>query len=312
MDTNKINYLKPPLTFQEQLNKLEERGLYIHNKSLALTTLSSINYYRLSAYCIPFKKRSSSGTVTDQFQENTTFENVIELYEFDRKLRLLVMDALERIEISIRTSIAYHLAHHYGAFALEKAENFHDQFNHASWLEQVQKEIVRSREPFIEHFREKYKGFPTLPVWMTTEVTSFGSLSLLFKGLKNEDKRIIAHSIYKLHHKTMSNWLHFLTYIRNICAHHSRLWNKELAIKPKLEGLGKEWQQPVTPRNDRSFFVFLVLKYLLNHSTNAIQWAKACEELILPIFSKYKWSVSSMGMTNNWQNHPIWSTKNQP
>lgn len=310
MDTKKINYLKPPLTFQEQLSKLEERGLCIHNKKLALNTLSSINYYRLSAYCIPFKKRSPSGTITDQFQENTTFENVIELYEFDRKLRLLVMDALERIEISIRTNIAYHLAHHYGAFALENAKNFHDQFNHASWLEQVQKEIVRSREPFIEHFREKYKGFPTLPVWMTTEVTSFGSLSLLFKGLKNEDKRIIAHNIYKLHHKTMSNWLHFLTYIRNICAHHSRLWNKELAIKPKLEGLGKEWQQPVTPRNDRSFFVFLVLKYLLNHSENAKQWAKACEELILPIFSKYNWSVSSMGMTDDWQNHPIWATKN--
>ena len=309
MDTIKTNYLKPPLTFQEQLNKLEERGLYIHNKKLALTTLSSINYYRLSAYCIPFKKRSHAGSITDQFQENTTFENIIELYEFDRKLRLLMMDAIERIEISIRTSITYHLAHKYGAFALEKSENFHNQFNHASWLLQVQKEIVRSREPFIEHFHEKYKGFPTLPVWMATEVTSFGSLSLLFKGLKNEDKHSIAHNIYKLHYKTLSNWLHFLTYIRNICAHHSRLWNKELAIKPKLDGLGKEWQQPITPRNDRSFFIFLVLKCLLNHSENTKQWATASEDLILPILSKYKWSLNSMGMTDNWQNHPIWCPK---
>ncbi len=305
--TEKIKYSKPPLSYQEQLEKLSQRDLLIHDNEQALTSLSNINYYRLSAYWIPFKQRDPFGKITDNFQKNTTLDNIIELYEFDRKLRLLVMDALERVEISIRTNITYHLAHQYGAFALENAGNFHDKFDHASWLAQVQQEITRSREPFIEHFKEKYNDFPKLPVWMATEITSFGSLSILYKGLKNEDKHNIAQKIYNLHPKTLTNWLHFLTYIRNICAHHSRLWNKELAIKPKVEGLSLEWHPPVTPRNDRLFFILLVIKNLLNHSENSQHWAQKCEELIVPILSKYNWSGNSMGIPQYWQKHPIWN-----
>lgn len=309
MIIKKTKYLKPPLSFIEQLIKLEKRGLVISNREQALISLSSISYYRLSAYWSPFKKRNDSGAFSDQFQEKTTFDNIIELYEFDRKLRLLIMDALERIEISIRTSITYHLAHQYGAFALSSSKNFHEKFDHAAWIEKTRKEVTHSREPFIEHFQEKYEGFPTLPVWMATEIISFGALSLLFKGLKNDDKRTIAQTVYNLHPKTLANWLHFLTYIRNICAHHSRLWNKELAIKPKIEGLDTKWHPPTTPQNDRSFIILIILKYLLNHSENANQWAKKCEELILPVLSKYKWSFTSMGMPDDWKGHPIWYPK---
>ncbi|VEB36517.1 AbiD phage protein-like [Legionella cherrii] len=303
----KIKYLKPALSFQEQLEQLKDRGLIVNNEEEALITLSNISYYRLSAYWIPFKKRDKQGNLLNQFQDNIFFENIIELYEFDRKLRLHIMDALERIEISIRTHITYHLAHHYGAFALEKSENFHNKFEHKTWLLQIQNEIIRSKEPFIEHFMDKYEGFPTLPVWMATEVTSFGSLSFLYKGLKNEDKRVIAETQYNLHPKTLANFLHFLTYVRNICAHHGRLWNKELAIRPKLDGLDQAWLPPITPRSDRSFFILLILKYLLNHSDKTQQWAKSYEELILPILAKYKWSASSMGIPNNWQNHLLWN-----
>lgn len=95
---------------------------------------------------------------------------------------------------------------------------------------------MRSQEDFISHFKVNYDGFPRLPVWMATEVMSFGVLSKLFNALKNEDKREIA-KIYHLHPKTLADWLHVLTYIRNICAHHSRLWNKKLAIRPNLHGL---------------------------------------------------------------------------
>ncbi len=310
MAIKRIKYPKPPLSFQEQLEQLSRRGLLIYDHKQALTTLSNINYYRLSAYWIPFKQRDFFGKISDNFQENATFDNIIELYEFDRKLRLLVMDALERVEISIRTNITYHLAHQYGAFALKSSQNFHDKFDHASWITQVQQEITRSREPFIEHFKEKYDGFPMLPVWMATEITSFGSLSILYKGLKNEDKHQIAKKTYNLHPKTLTHWLHFLTYIRNICAHHGRLWNKELAIKPQVDGLSIEWHPPITPRNDRSFFILLVLKNLLNHSENSQHWAQRCEDLLAPILTKYPWSMQSMGIPDHWKEHPIWNSKN--
>ena len=143
------------------------------------------------------------------------------------------------------------------------------------------------------------------PVWMATEVSSFGSLSLLYKGLKNEDKGIISKN-YNLHYKALGNWLHFLTYIRNICAHHSRLWNKEFAIRPKLEGLSPEWLPPITPRNDRCFFALLILKHLLEHSNSTKAWVKNCESLINPILHKHAWSRHSMGIVKQWENHPLW------
>ncbi|WP_419420728.1 Abi family protein [Legionella sp. D16C41] len=307
--TKKEKYLKPSLNFQEQLEKLKKRGLIITNEVLALDVLSNINYYRLSAYWLPFKQRDKYGNLLEQFQENVSLENILELYEFDRKLRLLIMDALERIEISIRTHITYHLADCYGPFALNNSRNFHNKFDHKTWLLQGQDEIKRSKEPFIEHYMNKYEGFPNLPVWMATEVTSFGSISFLYKGLKNEDKRAIARKHYNLHPKTLANFLHFLTYVRNICAHHSRLWNKELAIRPTLEGLNELWHPPITPRNDRSFFILITLKYLLNESETTSIWLNTYRELILPILNKYQWSADSMGLPKNWQSHPILALK---
>lgn len=141
---------------------------------------------------------------------------------------------------------------------------------------------------------------------MFTEIISFGSLSILFKGLKNEDKRYIATNYYKLHPKTLIHWLHFLTYVRNICAHHSRLLNKELDIRPRLDGLNNLWMPPFTPRNYRSFFVLLVLKYLLKHSGNGEQWTNSCDQLISPLLSKYNWAYESMGLPKKWRDHPLW------
>lgn len=141
MKTTKINYSKSPLSFKEQLHKLKKRGLLITNEQHALDVLSRINYYRLSAYWLPFKQKNASGSMTDSFQEGTEFNSIVKLYEFDRKLRLLVMDALER-EISIRTSITYFLAHKYGALALHNAENFHPQFNHSNYIQKFIKKLA--------------------------------------------------------------------------------------------------------------------------------------------------------------------------
>ena len=305
MTDSLTQYLKPALSFQDQLKKLHTRGLIINNWPAALQYLSNTNYYRLSAYCLPFKNSNASGHITENFQENVTFENVVELYEFDRKLRSLIMDGLERIEISIRTGIAYHLSHSYGAFSLSSSENFHPNFDHCSWFSKINHEIERSREHFIEHYRNKYINYPALPIWMAIEVLSFGSLSVLFRGLKNEDKTRVSES-YKIHPKTLANWLHFLTYIRNICAHHSRLWNKDLAIKPKIDSINKLWLPPMTPKNDRLYIILLIIKKLLNTTENDADWAASSEKLIQPIIEKYDWAYESMGIPRNWLEHPLW------
>jgi len=181
-----------------------------------------INYYRLSAYWYPFRKKDEGGQILSQFRDNVKFDEIIELYEFDRHLRLLLIDAIERIEVAVRTHVSYVLAHEYGAFAHTSSDNFHPKFRHSEWLTKVEEETERSSEDFIQHYQRKYTDFPTLPIWMLTEVMTLGALSKLYLGMQNDDKKLVANK-FGLHHKQMKDWLHVLTYVRNICTHHSRL-----------------------------------------------------------------------------------------
>lgn len=302
-------YLKPPLSFNQQLDQLINRGLQVDDRTEALRALSSISYYRLSAYWFPFRLRDDSGAVTSNVTPGTSFERVIQLYEFDRQLRLLVLDGIERIEVAIRTQLTYHMAHAYGAFAHVNAKNFHPKFNHAQWLTKLEKETSGSSDEFIRHYQSKYKGFPRIPIWMLTEVMSLGALSLFYKGLRNdqqqgvEDKKAIAYH-FNTHHKRLADWLHTLTYIRNVCAHHSRLWNRELAIRPDR---AKEihWCAPITPRNDRVFYVLLIVRNLLRAIGNGDLWADSITKLLIPIAANPVYRIA-MGMPETWREHPIW------
>ena len=100
-----VRYTKPALTFEEQIALLKSRGLVIDDEQRATRHLSNVSYYRMSAYMLSFKKLDANENVLDEFEEGTTWDNVYDLYKFDRKLRLLIFDAIERIEIALRTQV---------------------------------------------------------------------------------------------------------------------------------------------------------------------------------------------------------------
>ena len=296
-------YEKPTLTFEQQLNQLVDRGLVVQNENEVLKNLAQIGYYRLSAYWYPFRLHQGA-TVLDRFKPDTTFEKIMCLYHFDKKLRLLVTDAIESIEVMLRTKITYYFSHRYGPTAYINASYFHTKFLHTKWLEKVEEEIQRSKEAFVKHYKEKYTNFPNLPMWMSIELISLGSLSRFYQGMKIEDQRDIAQKL-SMHHKNLVNWLHLLTYIRNICAHHSRLWNRDLIIKQK-----KKYSFDPSIPNNKLFYVLLVLQKLLihTHASNHTDWKKQCEDLICPISATPQYQMA-MGIPNNWTMHPLWNNK---
>ena len=302
-------YTKPALDFRQQLSHLKAKGLQSSNDEQALRQLAVISYYRLSAYWYPFRVRDAAGNVTSQFVDGTTFDQVIALYEFDRRLRSLVLNALEHIEVAVRTRLAYHMGHRYGTFGHTDSANFHPKFDHARWLSNLESETERSSDEFIRHYRNKYAGFPTVPIWMLTEVMSFGALSFFYRGLRNdrrqgvEDKRKVA-DYFGVHYRRLGNWLHTLTYVRNVCAHHSRLWNRELAIRPD-RSREPDWLPPLTPRNDRIFYILLILRYLLRPLGNDNHWVTSVTTLLEPVATEPGHRIA-MGMPENWKEHPIW------
>lgn len=228
------DYSKPPLTYAGQVALLRSRGLAVSSTDDAIQFLQHVNYYRFSAYCIPFQK------LRDVFSPNATFEKIIELYRLDEELRNALLALLSPIEIFLRTRIVYELSHGWGAFAHYDPALFRDKAKHAQWIASLEEEINRGKETFLEHYKTKYNAFPRLPLWMACEIMSMGSISNLYSSLLPDPQRRIC-SILEVHHKVSGNWMHVITYLRNTCAHHGRLWNRELAIRPLIPYKDKQW-----------------------------------------------------------------------
>lgn len=221
-------HIKEPRTYEQQIQILQSRNLMIDDMDDALSFLKRVNYYRLSAYGLTLKQNNDK----DLFQDGVTFSQMIMIYKFDQKLRDLLMNYLELVEIEFRSKIAYHHAHRFGALGYRNPDNFHSQVKHEEFLEVLSKQINQSsKELFVMHHRSKYGG--EFPFWVVIEVISFGELSKLYKNLTNENKSEVVKD-FKIPHYYVESWLHTLTYTRNVCAHYGRIYGKELTIKPKL------------------------------------------------------------------------------
>ncbi|TCS82514.1 Abi family protein [Tepidibacillus fermentans] len=225
-DLSANNNIKKPTTFEEQIEILKARNMVISDVEKAKNILKRISYYRLSAYMLTLKEN-------DRFYDGISLEDVYNLYEFDKKLRNLLLGMLESIEITFRTHIAYLLAHKYGPIGYLDKNNFQNDQYHNDMILQINKEIDRSDELFIKHYKDKYKGI--FPIWVAIEVTSFGLLSKIFSNMKNVDKKEIAESYYNIPYRYIESWLYVFSTIRNICAHYGRLYNRKLTITPRLD-----------------------------------------------------------------------------
>jgi abortive infection bacteriophage resistance protein len=294
-----VKYSKPPLTFEKQADLLLSRGL-VADKAALVAKLSVVNYYRLSAYWRPFKRPD------DTFVPGTKFETIWRRYTFDRQLRLLVMDAIERVEIAVRSRLVYELVHQHGAFAHLDARAFPGipTPEHQRLLDELHDNAQRSREAFVEHFRTTYDEFPDLPLWAAVETMMFGQMLTMFRHSGKHVQRAIATD-YKITGTVLRSWLFTLNYIRNLCAHHARLWNRELAIKPIIPDLRHDprWYPPHDVPNNRMFAVLTLLRYMLSCCASQSRW----RDRLYAHFDAYpEIPLDRMGIPANWRNHPLW------
>ena len=229
------HYKKIALTIDQQLELLIKQGLVVKNPKRVLHYLRFIGYHRLSGYFRTFQIQNTSEHI---FKKGTTFDSIISLYIFDRKLRLLVMDAVERIEVAVRTTISYTMCEKYGPHWYLKPMLFKSNFNHKDLIKTVEYETgFNNRKKQNKYCRNYFKNYskPYLPpVWIVAEALSIGAWSNIFSNLRSRKDRKQISDQYYLHYNIMSSWLHSFTYLRNLCAHHSRLWNRKFTVKPKV------------------------------------------------------------------------------
>ena len=289
-----MRYTKSALTYEEQLHLLESRGLSIPDRERALHWLRRKGYFRLSAYFLPFKIAG-----TDLYISGSTFTDIIKLYKFDAHLRLLMIKAIDRVEVALRASITYHFAHVLGPFGFTNATNFTQfvpstvsgvpatGFDHVFMMKRIDTEVTQSKEEFVRHYRTKYTSEVHLPIWMLTELMSFGILSKMTESVKKSLRKRIAKD-FGISQSQLTSWMETLTYIRNICAHHSRLWNRELSLKPELL---QEWKNDRLS-NTRIYCVLLVLNHILCHASPRSRWK---DMLVMSILDNPHIDLAAMG-----------------
>ena len=294
-----IPYNKPSLTFQEQLELLRSRGLIVNDEPKALHLLESLSYYRLSGYWYPLLEDIPNHI----FKANITFQDGFDLYCFDRELRLLVLGELEKIEIALRAQMIYVLSHAFDPFWFMNSDLFSDSDTHRTTIVKISNEYRRSDSVFIQDFRRKYSNvYP--PSWITLEILSMGTLSMLYKNLKPTfHKKAIARH-FGMNIQVLTSWLHSLSYIRNTCAHHSRLWNKHLGVQPqRLQRPRLQWLNNSDVSNKKIYYTLSMILFFLQ----TINPQSTFNTRFKQLHSKYSnIDLSFMGFPTDWEIEPLW------
>lgn len=295
---------KPAQTYQEQLDLLKERGLAIPDEPLALHVLTHHNYYRLSPYRFPFTLPGDR----DTFQPGATFDQIWDLYRFDRALRQLTLEACKRVEISARSRWAYETGHQLGPLAYLENHHYRNPSIHDRLLTKLDDEMKRSKEEFIHHHRNGL-GMKWPPAWAVVEVASFGNTSNLIGQLKNPSLRQSIADSYQLDEKTFCSFLHHLCVLRNTAAHHCRLWNRKFTVtfqlpRKKPSHLPPNFFTPPRTRNYRRIHNSLIL---LIHMLTCIEpnttWPA---RLITTLRTLDPSLLPEMGFPIDWQTRPLW------
>ncbi|MCE3046539.1 Abi family protein [Helicobacter kayseriensis] len=291
--------------YPELIQILKDRGLIIADENQAIKFLKKVHYYRLSAYFVPFQHPKHSHQ-KDIFKEKITFEDIQNLYCFDCELKQLIFSCLEDLEMILRAQISHIHAQKYSPFgyienshSLKRELRIKNVFLFYEFISQTQKEKQRASEDFVRHIKDKYK-IDDLPLWALVEILSFGALSKFFKLMQlNEQLKLLEFfGVQSIRVGVFENWLEVLAYVRNICAHHGRLWNKNLVKKFKLDSNYDFLDQSVP--TDKVFFALNVLAEILKDSS-----IKAGFQALLAKYPTIP--TKSMGIPQSWESLSPWS-----
>ena len=280
---------------------LQQRGLDIDNPERVEHYIRNIGYYRLSAYLYPFLQQPKEA---HRYKTGSTFQDVLNLYRFDKKLRLFLFNEIEKVEVALRSALANIVANETGnIFWMTDASIFvnEEKFNRTMAL--VDKELKNSKEEFILHFKEKYSNvYP--PAWMLVEILPLGVVTRIFENIKSNalKKKIADH--FDLPVPMFISWFTVITLTRNSCCHHSRVWNRVYAVNPKVakKKLKRPWvSEEVSPY--RTFYEICIIKWFIDIVSPNNDMKGHLQQLLadFPMID-----IKAMGFPANWQEEPLW------
>ena len=303
---------KPFKEYPDLMALLHGRKMSIKNDNYAIKKLSQVGYYRLSGFWHTARKPNVDNSLGDDFLPDTKFEEIYRLYIFDKKLRLLLLDIIERLEIHIRGVIAHEmgridpLSYQKEEFIQSSKRRYFEQ-----WSSNLQDKIDRCNDEFIRHHREKNMS---IPFWVIVEVWDFGCLSKYFSILDTTYQNAIAKR-FNIDRNLFASWLQQINFLRNCAAHHSRVWNRlftsDITLpdpnKPKFKRYKKanEFFTTLNLDNNRNvksrlFIRIAVMWYLVNQTSTNYKWLDKLHSLIKEDFPNVpNAKLESMGINGD-------------
>jgi abortive infection bacteriophage resistance protein len=317
-------YAKPHLPIADQIALLEARGLGITDRGKAAGYLARIGYYRLSAYWHPLRDSTrvigadgrSETRVLDQFRPGTTFKQAVELYVFDKRLRLLFLDAIERIEVALRVDAAHLLgardpwAHRDKAQLNPKVATAvrRNVVVHDRWLSKLDEMARLSRDDFVIHFKSKYSS--PLPLWIAVELWDYGMLTTFLEMMRVTDTAAIAKRHGIPNPALLVSWARTLNHVRNICAHHGRLWNRPLTDQPQIPRPGSvpllDHLHGHRDRQTRVYAAAAAAQYLLRTINPTTTWKDRLGHVLATFPRVPGLTLSRTGFPADWGLLPLW------
>lgn len=279
---------------------LRSRGLIIDDASRVQRYLENIGYYRLSAYMYPLLKLPKA---LHQYKEGASFDNVLMLYCFDKKLRLFLFNEIEKIEISVREAVMNMTVERTGdIYWLVNPVYFRKQTIFNNSLSLLSREYEHSAEDFIEHFKNTCtEPFP--PAWILGELLPMGSVNMYYRNLRDKTlKKLIAKRFY-LHAPVFESWLSVLTLTRNACCHHSRVWNKVNKIIPNdMRGMTHPW---ITLPSDKRKVYYNIC--IIKHFIDIISPNNDMSAKLRSLFAEFpEIDLYALGFPIGWEEEPLW------
>lgn len=296
-----MTYTKLPISIADQIALLKSRELNFANETEAEKVLEHISYYRFAAYLRPFEIDKT----THQLSASATFENVLSVYSFDAKLRALVFDVIQKIEISIRSKMIHEFSLAYGAFWFFDESCFTDKHRFVESMNVLEKDLRRSKDEFIKEHIAKYGKSEYPPAWKTLELATFGTTSKLFANFSDTKlKKKIARSYGIPQHEILESWTAAIGPLRNCCAHHGRLWNRKFPITPLLPSrMRQPWIANLNVPNNKLYAVLCCVAYMLN----AIDANNTFSSDLTNLINAYPVvPVTAMGFPTGWASEPLW------
>lgn len=313
-ESKKRAFIKKPITTQEQIELFKKRGLNVGDEKLCLNIIEKIGYYRLSDYTLFFERISDGKKRTHKFYPNTSFDDVYKLYSLDNKLRHSIFKLTTELEIYFKSKIASTLSNACAeAFVLydnEIVHNYNERdftnkesntYKYKRLLEVVKSLASKSIETSINHYRETYQEYPKMPLWIATEVMTFGNISTLYSIVKPFYIKPIRMELGLIGYKDLISWLHTITYLRNLCAHNCRMFNRAIAVSPRLEKLTKIDNSFFAKNNNsrynhRIYQCAVMLDYIVSNTTIQNEFITDIFDCLREIAQSFHYAKKPMGI----------------